>query len=582
MACEGHFPLLFSFLGAGFPGLFCTNETWFFERRLSAVMPLQARITIAGLGAGSPGEITLGVWEALKFSPLTFFRTERHPVVRWLREKGISFSTFDYIYEEEQSFQQVYRRIAEKVLEAARRGQVLYAVPGHPLVAEESVHLIVEQAEQEGVSVHILPAASFLDALCTALRLDPGRGLQVVDGLTLDRRRPSPGMAAVVTQVYSPLVASDVKLSLLEIYPAGHPVTVVRGAGIPGEERIRTVPLFELDRLDGIDHLTSVFVPPLAPQAEVAGDGGQASGGREGPEEPQEVEVIRTCEKSILDPAEDGVEEGCPAPDGDGGCRFPLDPLVDIMARLRGENGCPWDREQDHRTLKPYLLEEAYEVIEALDEEDMYKTCEELGDLLLQIVFHAQIAAENRHFDINDVIAGISEKMIRRHPHVFGSARVRDSGEVIRNWERIKAKEKGRRESILAGVPAFLPALVRAEKLQEKAAEAGFDWPDYRGALEKVREELDEIGAVVSAGNKAQIEKEVGDLIFSVVNLARLLGVNPEAALTGACGKFVRRFQHIEEMARAAGRDLSLCTLTELDEWWEEAKELENQEKNKG
>ena len=199
-------------------------------------MPYEARIIIAGLGAGAPGDITLSVWEALKSSPLIFFRTDEHPVVEWLRREGISFSTFDYLYEEASCFKDVYARIAEAVIGEARRGQVLYAVPGHPLVAEESVRLILEGAEREGLEAKILPAVSFLDSIFSALRLDPGAGLQVIDGLRVDQCPPLPTMAAVVTQVYSRLVASDVKLRLLEIYPPEHPVKVVRAAGIPGEE----------------------------------------------------------------------------------------------------------------------------------------------------------------------------------------------------------------------------------------------------------------------------------------------------------------------------------------------------------
>ena len=456
-------------------------------------MPVTARITIAGLGAGAPGDLTLGAWEALKSSPCTLLRTGKHPVVEWLCREEIAFSTFDAIYEQAPNFQEVYARIAEAVLGEARRQPVLYAVPGHPLVAEESVRLILERAEQEGLQVKLLPAVSFLDAVFSALRL----------------------------------VASDVKLSLLELYPPEHPVTVLRAAGVPGEERVETHPLFEIDRLDWVDHLTSLYLPET--------------------------------DKS------------------NGICCYPLDPLVKIISRLRGENGCPWDREQDHRTLRPYLLEEAYEVLEALNEGDMYKVCEELGDLLLQVVFHAQIASESRSFDINDVVAGISEKLTRRHPHVFGSVTVRDSREVNLNWAKIKAEEKGgyTPKGLLADVSMSVPALMRAFRLQKKAAGVGFDWPDYSGAMDKVHEELDELESVAAGGELIKIEEELGDLLFSVVNLARLLGVEPETALTGTSTKFIKRFAHVEEMARLANRDLLQCTLAELDKWWEEAKKLE-------
>ena len=550
-------------------------------------MTPQIKITIAGLGAGSPGSITLGAWEALKSSSCIMLRTGKHPVVDWLRREGISFATFDHIYKEEPCFQQVYARIAEEVILCARTyDKVLYAVPGHPLVAEESVRLVIEKAEREGLEVELLPAASFLDDLFTVLRFDPGAGLQVIDGLRLDQRPPLPGRAAVITQVYSRLVAADVKLTLLELYPPEHQVTVVRGAGIPGLERIKKIPLYELDRLAWVDHLTSVFVPELSSETwdmrreknnrsefgQAAGESGDAGPG-------DEIEVIQVCEdddgaseESIYEGEIDTEEEGL-----DQACLYPLDSLVNIIARLRGEGGCPWDREQDHRSLRPYLLEEAYEVLEAIGEEDTYKICEELGDLLLQIVFHAQIADEESYFNVNDVIEGISEKMIRRHPHVFGSVAVKDSQEVIINWEKIKAEEKAGKKpaGLLSGTAKSLPSLMRAVKLQEKAASVGFDWPDYSGALAKVREEIVELESAISSSKPVEIERELGDLLFSMVNLARLLGIDPETALLETAGKFSRRFAFIEKMAGLVGRDLRSCTLSEMDEWWEKAKKQE-------
>ncbi|OPY58866.1 MAG: Nucleoside triphosphate pyrophosphohydrolase [Pelotomaculum sp. PtaU1.Bin035] len=543
-------------------------------------MPLQA-ITVAGLGPGAPDGVTLGALEALRSSKCTYLRTGKHPVVNWLIKEGISFSTFDYLYEMSSCFEEVYARIGEEVIAAARSEPVLYAVPGHPLVAEESVRLIIEAAEREGARVGFLPAVSFLDAIFAALRLDPGTGIQVVDGLRLAGDAPLPARAAVVTQVYSRLVAADVKISLLEFYPPEHPVTVVRGAGVPGEERIQTVPLFELDRLGWVDHLTSLFLPGVGswkPDAGCRGKDGAAGETQGQAVEAGGVEIFQVVEKehSSLEAGrrEKDVQDET---EGDSYCRYPLDQLVNLLARLRGEGGCPWDREQDHLTLRPYLLEEAYEVLEALNEENMYKLSEELGDLLLQVVFHAQIASEKQYFNVNDVVRGISEKIIRRHPHVFGSVTVRDSHEVTLNWEKIKAKERegSTPAGLLDGVSRSLPALMRAVKLQKKAAGVGFDWPDYRGAMEKIREEMDELESAISSGDMAQIERELGDLIFSTVNLARLIGVDPEAALAGTSEKFVRRFGNVEKMARHNGRELAQCALSELDTWWEEAKKQE-------
>ena len=529
---------------------------------------MAALITIAGLGAGSPGQVTREVLETLKASKRNYFRTGRHPAAEWLRQNGVDYVTFDHYYESAADFKEVYSRIAGTLLSESLNAPLVYAVPGHPLVAEESVRIILARAGQAGVEVDILPGTSYLDALFVALKLDPGPGLMLVDALRLDELKPSPQAGAIVTQLYSRRVASDVKLTLLETYRPEQRVTLVRAAGVPGEEIIQQVCLFEIDRLAWVDHLTSLYIPP--DDCRTAGGGQDAA--------PVEVEVIQVYE-------ENADIENVGKLDGDvPGCDYPLDPLVQIMARLRSPGGCPWDREQSHQTLKRYLLEETYEVLEALNEEDMYKLCEELGDLLLQIVFHAQIAAENRHFGMNDVISGISEKLVRRHPHVFGTATVRNSSEVKVKWEEIKVREKKQesgRTTALDGLPQWLPALIKAFRLQEKAARVGFDWPDYRGAFEKTKEELLELKTAIAGGHQGMVEMEVGDLLFSAVNLARLLGVDPEAALTGTNGKFVRRFAFIEEAARAAGRDLQQCTLEELDAWWEEAKKEEKGKKIK-
>lgn len=255
-------------------------------------------------------------------------------------------------------------------------------------------------------------------------------------------------------------------------------------------------------------------------------------------------------------------------------CHYPLDPLVAVMERLLGEGGCPWDREQDHLSLRQYLIEECYEVIEAIEENNMHKLCEELGDLLLQIVFHSCLAQERGDFTIGDVVAGVTAKMIRRHPHVFGNVAVRDSDEVLVNWQQIKERERGGRgeESILAGIPRQLPSLMRAKKLQARAARVGFDWEDVAGAWEKVEEELQELKEAGQRGDPGAIEEEIGDLLFAIVNVARFLSVEPETALTRTNNKFVKRFHYIEEEARRAGRDLKDMTLAEMDSLWNKAK----------
>ena len=249
--------------------------------------------------------------------------------------------------------------------------------------------------------------------------------------------------------------------------------------------------------------------------------------------------------------------------------------LVQIMARLRGENGCPWDREQTHASIKPYLLEETYEVLESIDENDPAKLEEELGDLALQIVFHAQMADEAGLFTIADVLRGINEKLRRRHPHIFGDVKADTAQEVLFNWEQIKKLEREKaqgRASLLDGVPRELPALLRAHRLQEKASRVGFDWNEARQVFQKVEEELAELRAAMESEQPDRMEAELGDLLFSLVNLGRFIAVNPEDALRKTIARFIDRFQYIEEELARRGTAPGQVTLEEMDALWAEAK----------
>lgn len=488
---------------------------------------MEPRITIVGLGPGGIGSLPGENLKVLKKAAILILRTERHPVVDELKGMGISFYTYDHLYDEESNFQEIYTGIGRDLIERSGAGPVVYAVPGHPMVAEESVSILLNLCRERNIETRVLPAMSFLDSLFALLPLDPGNGLHIIDALQMDKQRPDPALTNVVVQVYNRLVASETKITLMDYFPDEHIVRVVSAAGVTGLEQVAEIPLYELDRLDWIDHLTTVVIPPYS----------------------------------------DAVA---------GISRFPADPLVDILESLRSENGCPWDREQTHSSLRKYLIEETYEVLEAIDEGNMYKICEELGDLLLQIVFHAQIARENGYFDFNDIVEEISQKMIRRHPHVFAEIRVKDIDQVFVNWERIKAGEKAARgeteTSLLDGIPQGLPALAKAEKIQEKASKIGFDWPDYRGALEKVKEELAEFIQALELDNREMLTEELGDLFFAMVNLARLVGIDPESALSGTIRKFRERFRYMEETALARNVLLKKMTLDELDSLWEEAK----------
>lgn len=253
--------------------------------------------------------------------------------------------------------------------------------------------------------------------------------------------------------------------------------------------------------------------------------------------------------------------------------------LVEVMARLRGEGGCPWDREQTHASLKRYAVEETYELLEAIDQDDAAAIRDELGDVLLQVLFHAQMASEDGRFGIEEVMAGLRDKLVRRHPHVFGDEHAGDAGAVLRNWERIKAREKPSAaehgHSLFTSVPRAMPALARAQRVGDKAAGVGFDWPEVEPVWRKVEEELEELKEAAGSGKPERAEAELGDLLFAVVNLSRFLNVQAEEALEGTIQRFQQRFAYIERALTERGRTVEQASLEEMDALWEEAKAME-------
>jgi tetrapyrrole methylase family protein/MazG family protein len=254
----------------------------------------------------------------------------------------------------------------------------------------------------------------------------------------------------------------------------------------------------------------------------------------------------------------------------------PIERLVEIMRILRSPRGCPWDHKQTLHTLKDHLVEESHEVLDAIDSGDRRKLCDELGDLLLQVVFQAQVCSEEGSFAFDDVARAIVEKLIRRHPHVFGDTKVIGADEVLKNWEQIKKTEKGEEpRSTLEGIPKSLPALHKAHLVQKRAARVGFDWENVNGALDKLEEEIAEIREAVRGGDEKKMGDEVGDLLFAAVNVSRFLGQNPEDLLHRTIAKFTRRFQVIEQTVHAQGRKLSDCTLDEMESIWQQAKQAE-------
>lgn len=252
-----------------------------------------------------------------------------------------------------------------------------------------------------------------------------------------------------------------------------------------------------------------------------------------------------------------------------------LKKLIAIMEKLRSDKGCPWDKKQTRESLKPYIIEEAYELIEAIEEDDPEKIKEELGDLLFQIIFQCQLARENKEFEMSDVLEKIVKKMVIRHPHVFGDTKCKTPEEVVEQWEALKKQEGKLRNSVLEGVPKSMPSLLRAYRLQKRAAKVGFDWEKVEDVLKKVDEEINELKNAIKSGKRQEIEDELGDIIFMLVNLSRFIGVNPEDAHRKTISKFIHRFRYIEMKAAEQRRKISDMTLLEMDKLWDEAKEKE-------
>src|SRR4051794_38238424 len=391
-------------------------------------------IEILGLGAGDLDQLPFGVYKKLINATHVYLRTKEHPVVMELEKENLRYTSFDSIYEKHDQFEDVYQEIVQTLLQKTNGEKVIYVVPGHPLVAERTVQLLLEYGPKDDIDILIGGGQSFVDALFQSLKIDPVDGFQLLDGTSLHSNQLQINQHMFISQVYDQLVASNIKLILMERLPDDYEVVIVSAAG-SSNEHIEKVPLYELDRRVTLDNLTSVYVPPVQ----------------------DEQIMLKNFSK-----------------------------LREIIAVLRGPNGCPWDKEQTHESLKKYLIEETYEVIEAIDGDDIDHLIEELGDVLLQVMLHAQIGEDDGYFSIDDIIEGLSAKMIRRHPHVFGSVKAESAEQVVQNWQEIKRQEKGKEEptSLLEGVSMALPNLLRAYELQKKAAKVGFDWQEITPALE--------------------------------------------------------------------------------------------------
>ncbi len=405
-----------------------------------------------GLGPGDPGARTLATQRALDSAERILLRTRIHPGIQDLQEDP-RVSDCDDLYEGAQTFPEVYASIVDRILALAGQGPVVYAVPGHPCFGEWTIDLLRRRSEDIGLDVELLPAVSAIDAIAAMIQIDPfAAELQILDGVllaSLPERDPFAGgqlgiypyRPCLIGQVYAPEVASAVKLALTRLYPDDHPVEVIRSAGIASQEERHRCALFELDH-QRVDHLTSVYVPPISP-----------------------LQAHRS-----------------PAT------------LAQIVARLRAPGGCPWDRAQTHVSLRDALIEEAYEAVDAIDEDDPSHLAEELGDVLLQAVLHAQIAEEAGEFSVEDVLEHVSAKLLRRHPHVFGDASAATPADVVKTWNQVKAEERrarGEAGSVLRKVdrlPRSMPALTRAAQVLK--AGGAVEFPSVAPPADDLGEQL--------------------------------------------------------------------------------------------
>jgi len=447
-------------------------------------------VVVIGLGPAGPDLLTTATVEAIATCEHRYLRTSRHPAAVAIGDS----TSFDHIYESAASFDEVYAGIVDALVEAAEEhGTILYAVPGSPLIAERSVELLIDD---DRVEVRLFAALSFLDLAWAALRVDPvAAGVRVVDGRRFAVEAAGERGPLLVAQCDTRQVLSDIKLAVDDAVPDELTVTVLQRLGLP-DQSVTKVSCADLDRDVEPDHLTSIYLPTAAP--------------------PVAREVAR------------------------------FDELVRTL-----RTSCPWDREQTHRSLTRHLLEETYEVLEAIealpagpgDGEGFEHLEEELGDLLFQVVFHATLAAEEGHFTLADVARGIHDKLVHRHPHVFAGVEAGTPAQVVTNWEQIKRDEKGR-TSLMEGLGA-LPSLLYAHKIQRKAASVGLE-PG-----------VDEMG--------------VGADLFGLVDQARRAGVDPEAALRATAGRFRDRFQAVEALATERSVDLSTADPADVAKLWDEA-----------
>ncbi|MDW8051896.1 MAG: nucleoside triphosphate pyrophosphohydrolase [Armatimonadota bacterium] len=466
-------------------------------------------IYLVGLGMGGAQELSEQAFQALRRARRVFVAFPNHPTARLLTLAGVPYEPIAPDPEQ----------IATTLLNCPE-APVALALPGHPLVANSLTAAVLHATAAQGRSVRLVPSRSFIEPALEATQLVASTGIQVLHAHQLPFARLEPTLPLLFFGLESAEDLARVQQQLLRTHPPDFEVILVHAPGDEARTEVRHTPLRNLHQLP-TDANTYLLVPPC-PRRE------QTYTGFEG--------------------------------------------LVAVVAALRAPGGCPWDREQTHSSLKPHLLEEAYEVLEAIDAGDYAALREELGDLLLQVLMHSQIASETGAFDIHQVVQHLIDKLIARHPHVFGEAHAETAEQVLKNWDKTKRQQKAQ-DSILEGVPRTMPALARAQEISKRAARVGFEWESIHGVLDKLREEEQELRQAIEAGDLKRAESEIGDLLFTVVNVARHLRIDAEQSLRQMVDRFVRRFQWMEAEAARQNRPLESLTPDEWEALWQQAKQ---------
>jgi len=475
------------------------------------------KLTIVPLS--TPESTTAAAKDAVMRADRLFLQTAEHPSCAWIVRAGLPFESMDGLYAASGDFDALNAAVADRL--ASCGTDAVYAVPGRGVGAAMKAELL-RISDEKGIELAFLPSSGYAEAALAQLPAAVSGDVRIMEASALPARI-DPYVALCVEEIDTPMRACEVKLALGEYYPDEYEVFFCH-MNEDGAYAVSSIPLYELDRQRAY-FAADVLIVPAASFERLT--------------------------------------------------RHGIEGLTGVMERLRAPGGCPWDAEQTHDSLKKSLVEETYEVLDAIERGDADALCEELGDLLLQIVFHAQIEAELRAFTLRDVTTGIINKLVYRHPHVFGDVAVSGSAEVLANWDQLKKKEKHQDtvSEAMESIPQSFPALMRAQKLQKKAASVGFDWPEASGALDKLLEEASELREAIANGEgEARIREEAGDLIFSAVNAVRLAGCDAELSLKAASDKFFKRFAELERSVTNEGLDMARLDPDDLNRRWEHIK----------